>query len=466
MVFSSIAFLFYYLPIIIILTYLSPVQYRNAVLLMGSLLFYGFGEPVYVVLMILSILIDYTNGRLIERYRGHERLPKLFLTLSIVANLSLLGIFKYGDFVLTNLNGLLAMDIPLLNVGLPIGISFFTFQTMSYSMDVYRGEISAEKNLITFGAYVSMFPQLIAGPIIIYKDVVQSLKHRIVSLPMLNEGIMRFILGLGKKVLLANNIGLLYEMVKNTPMDDLTIATAWLGAMAFSFQIYFDFSGYSDMAIGLGKILGFDFLENFNYPFMAKSITEFWRRWHMSLSYWFRDYLYIPLGGSRKGGLITLRNILVVWFLTGLWHGAAWNYILWGVFFAVILLLEKFVLKSFLFKRGALFKRVYTLILIVISFTIFSLEDLTQLSGYLKVMFGGAPLWNMRFLYLLQSFILLFILLVIFSAPYAFQGFKKLFYSTKLGSKIFAQAVLLLIFLVSLAFIVDGSYNPFLYFRF
>ncbi len=466
MVFSSIAFLFYYLPIIIILTYLSPVRFRNAILLFGSLLFYGFGEPVYVVLMILSIMIDYTNGRLIERFRGRVKLTKLFLLISVVANLSLLGFFKYGDFLINNLNGFLSLNIPLLNVGLPIGISFFTFQTMSYSIDVYRGDIKAEKNLITFGAYVSMFPQLIAGPIIIYKDVVGSLKQRTVNLSMLNEGIMRFTLGLGKKVLLANNIGLLYEMVKNTPMNELSVATAWLGAMAFSFQIYFDFSGYSDMAIGLGKILGFDFLENFNYPFMSQSITEFWRRWHMSLSYWFRDYLYIPLGGSRKGGLITVRNILVVWFLTGLWHGAAWNYILWGLYFAVLLLLEKFILKKFLDNRSTIFRRSSTLILIIISFTIFSQEDLSQLAGYLKIMFGGAALGNLNFLYLLQSFILLIILLLVFSTPYPFEKFKKMFYSLKPRRKILAQVILLLIFMTSLSFIVDGSYNPFLYFRF
>ncbi len=466
MVFSSIAFLFYYLPIMIILTYLSPMRFRNGILLVGSLLFYGYGEPVYVIMMILSILIDYTNGRFIEKYRDRKNLTKLFLIISVVANLSLLGFFKYGDFLITNVNALLSMNIPLLNVGLPIGISFFTFQTMSYSIDVYRGDIVAEKNLITFGAYVSMFPQLIAGPIIIYKDVAEFLKERKVSQAMLSQGIMRFILGLGKKVLLANNIGLLYEMVKSTPISEISIATAWLGAIAFSFQIYFDFSGYSDMAIGLGKMLGFDFLENFNYPYMSKSITEFWRRWHMSLSYWFRDYLYIPLGGSRKGGLITVRNIIIVWFLTGLWHGAAWNYILWGLFFAVFLLAEKFVLKEFLRKRSSMFKRSYTLILIVISFTIFSIEDLPQLLSYLKVMFGAGPLWNMNYLYLLQNFIILFIFLGVFSTPFPFLKFETFFYSEKPRRKILSQVVLLGVFIASLAFIVDGSYNPFLYFRF
>ncbi|NLB19322.1 MAG: MBOAT family protein [Clostridium sp.] len=466
MVFSSIAFLFYYLPLIIILTYIFPKRFRNGILLIGSLLFYGFGEPIYVVLMILSVLIDYTNGRFIEKFRTHEKLPKLFLFISILANLSLLGFFKYGDFVILNINDLLSTQIPLLNLGLPIGISFFTFQTMSYSIDVYRGNIEAEKNIITFGAYVSMFPQLIAGPIILYKDVVGSLKNRKVSMAMLNEGIMRFILGLGKKVLLANNIGLLFETVKKIPVDEISMATAWLGAIAFSFQIYFDFSGYSDMAIGLGKILGFDFLENFNYPFMSKSITEFWRRWHMSLSYWFRDYLYIPLGGSRHGTVKTIRNITIVWFLTGLWHGAAWNYILWGIYFAIILIMEKFVLKKFLASTGNLFKRTYSLILIVISFTIFSLEDLDYLATYLRTMFGDAILWNMSFIYLLQSFSILLIIGIVASTPYPFKRFKNLFYSQSPVRKSVSQLMLLLIFFISLAFIVDGSYNPFLYFRF
>lgn len=466
MVFSSIAFLFYYLPLMIILTYIFPKRFRNLILLIGSLIFYGFGEPIYVSLMILSILIDYTNGRFIEKYRTHKNLTKLFLVISVIANLSLLGFFKYGDFLINNINGLLSTQIPLLNVGLPIGISFFTFQTMSYSIDVYRGDIKAEKNIITFGAYVSMFPQLIAGPIIIYKDVVGSLQNRKVSITTLHDGIMRFTLGLGKKVLLANNIGLLYETVKKMPMDEISMMTAWLGAIAFSFQIYFDFSGYSDMAIGLGKILGFDFLENFNYPFMSKSITEFWRRWHMSLSYWFRDYLYIPLGGSRDGTYKTIRNIIIVWFLTGLWHGAAWNYILWGIYFAIILIVEKFVLKKFLASAGNFFKRAYSLFLIVISFTIFSLEDLDYLATYLRTMFGGANLWNMSSMYLLQSFGILLIIGIIASTPYPFTWFKTLFYNQSPGRKLVSQLMLLVVFIVSLAFIVDGSYNPFLYFRF
>lgn len=466
MVFSSVAFLFYYLPLIIILTYISPKRFRNGILLLGSLIFYGFGEPVYVILMILSILIDYTNGRLIEKYRTYEKWPKVFLGLSILANLSLLGFFKYGDFIIVNLNHLLSIQIPTLNLGLPIGISFFTFQTMSYSIDVYRGNIDAEKNIITFGAYVSMFPQLIAGPIILYKDVVKQLKNRKVNMAMLNEGIMRFIIGLGKKVLLANNIGLLFETIKSMPMNEISMSTAWLGAFAFSFQIYFDFSGYSDMAIGLGKILGFDFLENFNYPFISKSIIEFWRRWHMSLSYWFRDYLYIPLGGSHHGTPKTIRNIIIVWFLTGLWHGAAWNYILWGLYFAVILILEKFILHKFLAGLGNFFKRMYSIILIVISFTIFSLEDLSYLGQYLKAMFGGAMLWNINVTYLLSSFSLLLVILAVASTPYPFNQFKKIFFHKNPFPRIVSQLILLIIFIISLAFIVDGSYNPFLYFRF
>lgn len=330
MVFSSITFIFYFLPITLLLYYSVPKRARNGLLLLVSLIFYGFGEPIYITMMILSILIDYTNGLMIEKFRENKVLTRFFLILSITLNLGLLGFFKYGDFFLTNMNAVFGWEIPLLRVALPVGISFFTFQTMSYSIDVYRGNTKAQKNLITFGAYVSMFPQLIAGPIVIYKDVEKQLMNREITERTLREGIERFIFGLGKKVLLANSIGLLWEEVKSIPVGDLSFVTAWLGAAAFIFQIYFDFSGYSDMAIGLGKIFGFDFLENFNYPLTSQSITEFWRRWHMSLGSWFREYVYIPLGGNRKGKVKTLRNIAIVWLLTGFWHGAAWNYLLWG----------------------------------------------------------------------------------------------------------------------------------------
>jgi alginate O-acetyltransferase complex protein AlgI len=466
MVFSSIVFLFYFLPLTIILYYLAPMRMRNGILLAVSLVFYGFGEPVYIAIMVLSILIDYTNGILIEKYRGHHILPKVFLTVSIMGNLGLLGFFKYGDFFIGNLNHFAGTNLGLLKVALPIGISFFTFQTMSYSIDVYRGNTKAQKDLITFGAYVAMFPQLIAGPIVIYKDVEKQLRERKVDGDSLKYGILRFTLGLAKKVLLANNIGALWEQVKGMPVEQLSVATAWMGIAAFTLQIYFDFSGYSDMAIGLGKIFGFDFLENFNYPLIAKSITEFWRRWHISLSHWFRDYLYFPLGGSRRGAGLTIRNIIIVWVLTGFWHGAAWNYMLWGAYFAVMLLLEKFILKDVLVRMGGVFSRIYTWIVLLISFAIFALEDLGHLKGYLQVMMGRGSIMDGTFLYFAGSFGFLFLLLVVCATPWPYRKFKAVLEGHGLPSRATVNFVLVLLFVLSVAYIVDGTYNPFLYFRF
>lgn len=466
MVFSSIVFLFYFLPLTIILYYLAPVRMRNGILLVVSLIFYGFGEPIYISIMVLSILIDYTNGLLIEKYRTHRILPKVFLTVSIMGNLGLLGFFKYGDFFIGNLNQLIRTDFGLLNVALPIGISFFTFQTMSYSIDVYRGNTRAQKDIITFGAYVTMFPQLIAGPIVIYKDVEKQLRERKVDADSLKYGILRFTLGLSKKVLLANNIGALWEQVKGMPVERLSVATAWMGIAAFTLQIYFDFSGYSDMAIGLGKIFGFDFLENFNYPLISKSITEFWRRWHISLSHWFRDYLYFPLGGSRKGSGRTVRNIIIVWVLTGFWHGAAWNYMLWGAYFSVILLLEKFILKGILTRMGGFFSRVYTWIVLLVSFAIFALEDLDHLRGYLLAMMGSGRIMDETFLYFTGSFGLLFLILFLSATPLPYRLFRKVIQGQGMPSRAVGNVVLVLLFLLSVAYIVDGTYNPFLYFRF
>jgi len=466
MVFSSAAFLFYFLPVTILIYYMVPDRAKNTVLLFVSLFFYGFGEPVYILIMILSIFIDYFNGLLIEKYRHRKNLSKVFLILSISANLGLLGIFKYGDFFIGNTNLLLGTNMKLLEVALPIGISFFTFQTMSYSIDVYRGEVMAQRNLITFGTYVSMFPQLIAGPIVIYKDVEKQLEEREVDAQHLSDGIQRFILGLGKKVLLANSIGALWEQVKLLPIENVSVATAWIGAAAFSLQIYFDFSGYSDMAIGLGKIFGFDFLENFNYPFISGSITEFWRRWHMSLSKWFRNYLYYPLGGNRKGMLITLRNISLVWILTGFWHGASWNYVLWGFYFAVILIMEKVMLKNILPRMGGFLSRVYTLPVLMFSFMIFALEDLNHLFLYLKVMTGNGPILDQLSFYFMSRYAVLFILLILFSTPWPYRSFLSFTRKSEKMPKLLTGVVLLGIFLLSTAYIVDGAYNPFLYFRF
>lgn len=466
MVFSSATFIFYFLPITILIYYLVPMKAKNGVLLLFSLFFYGFGEPVYILIMALSILIDYVNGLLIEKHRERKALSRVFLSVSVMANLGLLAFFKYGDFFITNMNEFSGSSIPLLNVALPIGISFFTFQTMSYSIDVYRGNTSAQKNIITFGAYVSMFPQLIAGPIVIYKDVEKQLTSRVMNVEKIREGILRFVLGLGKKVLLANSIGALWEEIRLMPQGELSVATAWLGITAFSLQIYFDFSGYSDMAIGLGKIFGFDFLENFDYPFISKSVTEFWRRWHMSLGKWFRDYLYIPLGGNRRGSLVTLRNIAVVWLLTGFWHGAAWNYVLWGGYFAAVLILEKFVLGKILPKMGDFMRRLYTIPVLLISFAVFALEDLTHLASYLEVMLGQGMLIDNTFLYHLSRYGVLLIILVLCSTPWPYTIFRKITLKNESFGRAVTGAVLALVFILSVSFIIDGAYNPFLYFRF
>ena len=341
MVFSSLTFLLWFLPCVLLVYFLAPKKAKNAILFAFSLLFYAWGEPVYVGLMIFSTVLDYTCGRAVEKFRGTPK-AKLGLMVSVIVNLSLLCLFKYTDFLIGTVNGVFGCSIPLLNLPLPIGISFYTFQTMSYTIDVYRGDAKAQQNIITFGAYVSLFPQLIAGPIVRYQTIADQLDGRTHSVDKFGEGVKRFVCGLGKKVLLANNIGLLWSTVSAS--GDLTVVSAWLGIIAYGFQIYFDFSGYSDMAIGLGKMFGFDFLENFDHPYCSKSVTEFWRRWHISMGTWFRDYVYIPLGGNRKGFAVQLRNIAIVWLLTGFWHGASWNYVLWGVFYGLLLIGEKFFL--------------------------------------------------------------------------------------------------------------------------
>ena len=334
MVFSSLLFLFRFFPIVLVLYFLAPRKLKNAVLFFSSLVFYAWGEPVYVVLMLFSTVVDYTHGMLVDKLmkQGKERKARWVVASSMTINLLLLGFFKYADFLIGSINGVLGTGIPLLKLALPIGISFYTFQTMSYTVDIYRGEAKVQRNIISFGAYVALFPQLIAGPIVRYQTIAEELQERKETSSDFSEGINRFLLGLGKKVLLANNIGMLWDSISAMGGQELSVATAWLGILAYSFQIYFDFSGYSDMAIGLGRMFGFHFPENFNYPYISKSITEFWRRWHISLGTWFREYVYIPLGGNRKGRLCQIRNLAIVWLLTGIWHGASWNFVVWGIY--------------------------------------------------------------------------------------------------------------------------------------
>jgi alginate O-acetyltransferase complex protein AlgI len=473
MVFSSLLFLFRFLPAVLIVYYIVPRSLRNLVLLLFSLVFYAWGEPVYILLMLASILISYLGGIAVDsrKRRGDARGAKAALIVSSVLSLSLLGFFKYADFAIGTVNSLTGAGIALLNIALPIGISFYTFQTMSYTIDVYRGEARVQKNLISFGAYVAMFPQLIAGPIVQYKTIDEQLRSRHETSEQFAEGVNRFMIGLGKKVLLANNAGSLWDSISAMAFGDLPAATAWMGLAAYTFQIYFDFSAYSDMAIGLGHMFGFRFLENFNYPYISKSITEFWRRWHISLSTWFRDYVYIPLGGNRVNRLRHIRNILVVWLLTGIWHGASWNFVAWGLYYGLLLLIEKFVIGKYLKKLPSVFQHIYCLFFVMLGWNLFAFDDMATGLGYMRALFGGygQGLWNRETIYLLYNNVILLVILILGSTQLP----------KRIGEKICAllanrENVLIIlqnvfyavIFLLSVAWLVDATYNPFLYFRF
>ncbi|MBQ6710830.1 MAG: MBOAT family protein [Clostridia bacterium] len=462
MLFSSIPFAYYFLPAVLVLYFLVPFRFKNAVLLTFSLVFYGWGEPVYLILMTLSILMGWVFGLLIGKYRGTKR-AKLFLTASVVTSLGLLGWFKYADFAVENLNAL-GLDLALPRVALPIGISFYTFQILSYTIDVYRGNAESQKSLVNFGAYVSMFPQLIAGPIVRYADVARQLESREHSVEKASLGVRRFVIGLAKKVLIANQLGQLIELYRASSQP--SVLFVWMYAAAFALQIYFDFSGYSDMAIGLGKIFGFDLLENFNYPFISRSISEFWRRWHMSLGGWFRDYVYIPLGGNRVKPLRYVFNVLAVWALTGLWHGAAWNFVLWGLLFAALLTAEKFLLGKAMAKLPGWLVRVPILVVLLISFVLFNASSLSQAAADVGGMLGlgGLPAVSAESLYYLRSYGLLLVMAVVGATPLV----KNLALRLE-KSKAFAilePVVLCALLLVVTAFLVGGSFNPFLYFRF
>jgi len=458
MVFSSIPFLFFFLPLCLICYFLVPFKIKNIILLIFSLLFYAWGEPIYIVLMIFSSIVDYCNGRLIEKY---PKKKKIFLILSITINLGLLGFFKYGDFFINNINHLLHTSIPLLNIGLPIGISFFTFQTMSYSIDVYRGDVKAEHNFLTFMTYVCMFPQLIAGPIVRYETVSEELHKRTITWDGFCEGMMRFLQGLFKKVLIANSVGYLFTSITSLPFGEISVLSAWLATIAFTFQIYFDFSGYSDMAIGMGKMLGFTYPENFDHPFISKSITEFWRRWHISLSTWFRDYVYIPLGGNRKHAI---RNLLIVWGLTGFWHGASWNFMLWGIYFGVLLVLEKYVLKDKIDKIPNFIRHLLTMLLVVISFWIFSFENMSELLNFGSILFGLShhAFIDSHFLFYFGSYFIMIIIAGLFSTPI----YQKLKERLKGKWMIIVPIIYIVLFIITIALLVSDTYNPFLYFRF
>jgi len=461
LVFSTLLFLFRFLPLALLAYYIVPARWKNAVLFLVSLVFYSWGEVRYFPIMIFSTVLDFTCGQVIERHRQNKAACRAALLVSIFCNLGMLFFFKYTDFFLTNLNHLLGTQLPLLGLTLPLGISFYTFQTMSYTVDVYRQDVKAERNIINFGAYVTMFPQLIAGPIVRYSDVAERLnilKGR-VTLDRVEDGVETFIFGLAKKVLIANSVGALWTEVSETlGVGAVSTPLAWLGILAYTFQIYFDFSGYSLMAIGLGKMLGFDFPDNFRHPYISKSITEFWRRWHITLGSWFREYVYIPLGGNRRGKGRQIFNMAVVWFLTGFWHGADWNFILWGIFYFVLLMLEKLFLLKKLEKAPAL-AHLYTMLFVVLGWAIFAITDLDQLGQFFTRLL--VPTDGVGAVYYLRNYGIVFLVAALFSTPLPISLYEKVKKHT-----VVRMVCLAVLFGLSVAYLSNASYNPFLYFRF
>ena len=460
--------MFTFLPITLLLYYVSPRVLKNSILLLASLIFYAWGEPIYVFLMIGTIFIDYLLAILIDRNRDDYSKCKWIFILTIILNVSILGFFKYFGFFVNNINSIFNLNIPFEGLALPIGISFYTFQVLSYIVDVYLGKVEVQYNLINFATYVTMFPQLVAGPIVQYQTIEDQLNTRQESIVKFGEGVERFIQGLGKKVLLANNIGMLWTTISSLELSSISVLTAWLGIIAYTFQIYFDFSAYSDMAIGLGKMFGFEFMENFNYPYISKSVTEFWRRWHISLGTWFREYIYIPLGGNRVSVPKQIRNIFVVWALTGLWHGANWNFVVWGLYYGILLLIEKFVLKSFLEKVPDSIKHTYTMLFVIVGWLFFASEDLGFALDYLKIMFfaSGNTIVDTAGIYYLYTNIVMFAILIVFSTPIIKRTLESL--AQKYRDKLINPSLViygLVLFLVT-AYLVNETYNPFLYFRF
>ena len=458
MIFSSILFIFRFLPIALILYYITPQKYKNLILTLLSLVFYSWGEGKYFLIMIASIIIDYTAGRRIYRYKNEIKKKTIVLCISLLFNLGLLFFFKYFNFFIDNINNIFNLAIKGVKITLPLGISFYTFQTMSYSIDVYRGKIVPEKNIINFAAFVTLFPQLIAGPIVKYTDINKEISRRVITKDNVEVGIEKFILGLGRKVLIANNIGMLWTEVEGIGFENISTPLAWLGIISFGLQIYFDFSGYSLMAIGLGKMLGFNFPENFNYPYISRSISEFWRRWHITLGSWFKEYVYIPLGGNRKGKVRVTFNLFIVWALTGLWHGASYNFLLWGLFFFLLISIEKLGLINFLNKHRV-FSHIYTIFLLLIGWTLFAITDFNGICEYLSKLFFYSN--GEEWIYYLRNYGVSLIIAIIFSLPLVSMFYKKIE-----NFKWIKTIILMGIFIISVAYLVDATYNPFLYFRF
>lgn len=457
MLFSSLLFIFQFLPIFFIVYYLIPIRFRNLLLFLASLFFYAWGEPRFVILILISILINYIAGRLIEHFDRKEKIRIAILILAIIYNIGTLMFFKYFNFIIENINYIFNGDISFIDIALPLGISFYTFQIMSYTIDVYRRDTKAEKSYINLGAYLCMFPQLIAGPIVVYTDVSEKLNKRSYHLKDIEDGLKTFILGLGSKVLIANSVGGLWNDMAQIGYSNISMPLAWLGLLSFTLQIYFDFNGYSLMAIGLGKMLGFDFPQNFNFPYISRSITEYWRRWHITLSTWFKEYLYIPLGGNRKGKLRTYMNLFIVWSVTGLWHGASWNFVLWGIYYFVLLSLEKLFLKKWL-DKNVILSRIYTILAILIGWMIFAITELENIKIYFSRLFSFSITED--WIYYLRNYGVILVLGMLFSTPIL----KK--WCDRQGNKVLYNMILLVIFLFSIAYLVDAAYNPFLYFRF
>lgn len=464
MVFSDSVFLFMFLPLTLAVYYAVPFAFKNTVLFLTGLLFYAWGEPVYVLIMLLSTAIDYCAGRLMDRFDSNKNIRKATLLVSVVMNLSLLGIFKYGSFFIGSVNGIFGSAIPDPGLPLPIGISFFTFQSMSYTIDLYRRNIKVQKNFIDFAAFVTMFPQIVAGPIVRYEDVSAQLACRRIDLSSMSDGITRFVCGMCKKVLIANSIGALWTDVKAQDYASMPAATAWLGIAAFTLQIYFDFSGYSDMAIGLGKMLGFDFPENFRYPYNSKSVAEFWRRWHITLGDWFKNYVYFPLGGSRGSTAATIRNTLIVWLLTGLWHGASWNFILWGLYYGVLIILEKFVFRRLLERTPSALRHILTMLAVVFGWVIFEITSPASELEFVKAMLGfGGSFANSFTLNALHNYAVTFIAAIAISTGIPLKICKKLSEKRADTLSLVGEAAGMT---ACIACLVDSGYNPFLYFNF
>lgn len=464
MVFSDSVFLFMFLPLTLAVYYAVPFAFKNTVLFLTGLLFYAWGEPVYVLIMLLSTAIDYCAGRLMDRFDSNKKIRKATLLVSVVMNLSLLGIFKYGSFFIGSVNGIFGSAIPDPGLPLPIGISFFTFQSMSYTIDLYRRNIKVQKNFIDFAAFVTMFPQIVAGPIVRYEDVSAQLACRRIDLRSMSDGITRFVCGMCKKVLIANSIGALWTDVKAQDYASMPAATAWLGIAAFTLQIYFDFSGYSDMAIGLGKMLGFDFPENFRYPYNSKSVAEFWRRWHITLGDWFKSYVYFPLGGSRGSTAATIRNTLIVWLLTGLWHGASWNFILWGFYYGVLIILEKFVFRRLLERTPSALRHILTMLAVVFGWVIFEITSPASELEFVKAMLGfGGSFANSFTLNALHNYAVTFIAAIAISTGIPLKICKKLPEKRADTLSLVGEAAGMT---ACIACLVDSGYNPFLYFNF